>query len=105
MVVVAGGLGLQLAGCVSWRAAQLYQSGTAALDAGSTERALSDLERAALLQPRASEIQNHLGLAHLAAGDLEAAGAAFERAIQLDCDNAAARRNLTGVGKRRREEP
>lgn len=88
-------------GCTSWRAAQLYQSGTAALDAGRAQRALADLERAARLQPDASEIQNHLGLAQLAAGNRAAAREAFERAVELDCDNQAARRNLSGL----REEP
>lgn len=88
-------------GCASWRAAQLYQSGTAELDAGRVQRALSDLERAASLQPDASEIQNHLGLAELAAGHRAAAREAFERALELDCDNQAAHRNLA----RLREEP
>ena len=88
-------------GCASWRAAQLYHSGTAELDAGRLQRAISDLEEAARLQPAASEIQNHLGLAQLAAGDRAAAHAAFERALELDCDNQAARRNLL----RSQEEP
>lgn len=81
-------------GCATWQAARLYQSGTQALVRGDIERAVVDLERAAALEPQASEIHNHLGLARLAAGDERAARRAFARAVELDCDNAAARRNL-----------
>jgi Flp pilus assembly protein TadD len=87
-----------LVGCASWRAARLYQSGTAALDAGRIDVALAELGAAAELAPEASEVHNHLGLAQLAAGRPEAARASFERAVELDCDNAAARRNLAAVG-------
>ena len=90
-VVLAGLLGLS---CASWRAAQLYQGGTAALDAGEVQRAVADLEQASRLAPDASEIRNHLGLAYLAAGDKRAARDAFERAVALDCENGAAHRNL-----------
>ena len=76
------------------RAARLYHSGTAALDAGEPERAIADLERAASLAPQASEVQNHLGLAYAAAGRPGDAERAFRRALDLDCDNAAARENL-----------
>ena len=41
-------LALALAGCASYEAARLYKSGTAALDRGESERAISDLERAAV---------------------------------------------------------
>ena len=104
-VAIVSALGGILLGCTSWRAARLYQSGTAALDAGQVERAMSDLEHAARLQPSASEINNHLGLAHMAAGDRKAARVAFEHALELDCDNSAARRNLAGVAAGWREEP
>jgi Flp pilus assembly protein TadD len=82
------------AGCASWRAARLYQSGTAALDAGRIDVALSELGAAARLAPEASEVHNHLGIAQLAAGRPDAARASFERAVALDCGNLAARRNL-----------
>ena len=98
-------LAASLAGCASWQAARLYQSGTAALDAGRTERALADLGAAAQLHPEGSEIHNHLGLAQLAAGDEQAAKRSFERAVELDCDNEAARRNLSMFVARSREEP
>lgn len=81
-------------GCASLEGARLYRSGTRALDAGRTEHAIHDLERAAALVPHGSEIQNHLGLAYAAAGRRAAARAAFERAVDLDCDNLAARHNL-----------
>jgi Flp pilus assembly protein TadD len=83
-----------LAGCASLEAARLYRSGTAALDAGEAERAVADLERAGTLAPQASEVQNHLGLAYAAAGRPGDAERAFRRALELDCENAAARENL-----------
>jgi Flp pilus assembly protein TadD len=82
------------AGCASWRAARLYQGGTDALDRGAAAEAVVDLERAASLRPEASEIWNHLGLAYAAAGRSPEARRAFERAVALDCENAAARHNL-----------
>jgi len=94
--VVAAALAAALVclGCASYRGARLYQEGTAALDRGEIERAVSDLERAAALAPQASEVQNHLGLAYAAAGRDADALDAFRSAVALDCDNAAAARNL-----------
>lgn len=84
-------------GCASLQAARLYHDGTAALDRGDAPQAIATLERAAALQPGASEIQNHLGLAHLAVGDMAAAHGAFQRAVDLDCDNRAASSNLADL--------
>jgi Flp pilus assembly protein TadD len=92
--------GLGLGACAPLRAARLYDSGTEALDRGDLARAVEDLERAAALVPRASEVQNHLGLAYAAAGREDEALAAFERAVALDCGNRAARENLA-VARRR----
>ena len=91
---VLGLLVLSLSGCASFQAAQFYQSGTRALDRGDTEDAIRDLEAAEALAPEASEIQNHLGLAYRDAGRLGEARSAFARAVELDCDNDAAQRNL-----------
>ena len=85
------------AGCTTFRAARLYESGTRALDRGDTSAAIARLERAASLAPSASEIQNHLGLAYAAAGRDADALAAFERAVELDCGNEAAQQNLRGA--------
>ena len=82
-----------LTGCASWEGAQLYQRGTDALQRGDAS-AVADLERASQLVPQASEIQNHLGLAYEASGRDDDALAAFRRAVELDCDNAAAVANL-----------
>ena len=99
-------LGLALGGtpgCASYRAARLYQSGSGALERGESGRAIADLERAADLAPQASEVQNHLGLAYAAAGRNDEAAAAFRRAVELDCDNAAARENLAVAEARENE--
>ncbi len=82
-----------VSGC-AFRAARLYGSGTGALDRGDPGRAIAELEQAAALAPQASEIQNHLGLAYDAAGREAEARDAFERALELNCDNHAARENL-----------
>ena len=84
-------------GCAHFEAARFYRSGTQALDRGDTDTAIFELEQAAVRAPRASEIQNHLGLAYAAAGRNGAALAAFERAVELDCENAAAQENLAAA--------
>ena len=80
--------------CATLEGADLYARGTASLERGETDRAIADLERAADLVPEASEVQNHLGIAYQAAGRDRDALVAFERAVALDCDNAAAQANL-----------
>jgi len=91
---------IAISGCASHRAAMLYRDGTRELDAGRHEQARARLEEAARLAPDASQIQNHLGLALAAGGDHAAALAAFERAVELDCDNASASRNLEAARQR-----
>ena len=84
-------------GCASFQGAQLYQSGSEALDRGEHAVAIEHLEQAAELIPAASEVQNHLGLAYQAAGRGGDAHLAFERAVELDCTNEAAAQNLRAV--------
>ncbi len=84
-------------GCNTFQGAILYRDGTRALDAGDPIAAIAALEEAAVLAPQASEVQNHLGLAYLAAERRDDARGAFERAVALDCDNEAAQRNLRGM--------
>jgi Flp pilus assembly protein TadD len=93
-LAVAAVLGIAALGCASLEGARLYESGTRALEAGDSARAIAELERAAELVPHASEIQNHLGIAYLQSGRPDAAREAFERAVALDCSNAAAHDNL-----------
>ena len=81
-------------GCSAIEGARLYRDGTQALERGDAEQAVITLESAADRVPEASEVQNHLGLAYLAAGRRGDAQLAFERAVALDCDNRAARHNL-----------
>jgi Flp pilus assembly protein TadD len=90
-------------GCAALEAARLYARGTEALERGETARAIVELERAAALAPHASEIQNHLGIAYVAAGREADAVAAFRRAVELDCDNQAALVNLRRFEARDRE--
>ncbi len=79
------------------RGARHYAEGTRALGASDPARAVAELELAAELVPEASEIQNHLGLAYWSEGRPENARAAFERALELDCGNEAARLNLDNL--------
>ena len=81
----------------SFRAGRLYVSGTEALDRGEVGSAIEQLEAAVALVPAASEVHNHLGLAYWSAGNRERARAEFETAIELDCDNEAARTNLENL--------
>lgn len=62
--------------------------------AGLSVRAVAELEQAAALAPQSSEIQNHLGLAYADLGRDAEALDSFQRAVDLDCNNAAARANL-----------
>ena len=108
MLLVAVSVSLVALGCEStaWRAfsgARHYAAGNVALSLSDGDRAIAELEQAADLVPHASEIQNHLGLAYRSVGREEAARAAFEAALVLDCDNVAARANLEGLGGEERE--
>lgn len=85
---------LLVGGCNTFQGARLYREGTRALDRGDTAQAVASLEAAAQRVPRASEVHNHLGLAYQQAGRPDDARLAFEHALELDCDNAAARENL-----------
>ena len=73
--------------------ARLYSAGTRSLEAGDAAMAVVELSRAADLVPHASEIQNHLGMAHWTLGELDDAESAFDQALVLDCENEAARLN------------
>ena len=97
-------LGLLLAGCASYEAARLYARGSEALERGEVAAAMADLERAAVLVPEASEVHNHLGLAYARAGREAEAFREFERALELDCDNEAARHNLAAAPHRAARE-
>jgi Flp pilus assembly protein TadD len=108
VLVAAATLGVVpslLAGCTTYRAARLYTRGTEALEQGHTALAIETLEQAAALAPHASEIHNHLGLAYRSAGRHRKARAAFELAVELDCDNAAAASNLRAARKAEGEVP
>jgi tetratricopeptide (TPR) repeat protein len=79
------------------RGARHYAAGSEALERNQSDQAILELERAAALIPHASEIQNHLGLAYWSGGRRASALAAFERALDLDCENQAAEGNLVGL--------
>lgn len=93
----AAGLGCESSPGRAIRGARHYAAGTDALAEGEQERAVAELERAAEFVPAASEIRNHLGLAYWASGRETDARQAFEAAIDLDCDNVAARQNLESL--------
>jgi Flp pilus assembly protein TadD len=88
---------LALTACASFEAGRLYRSGSQALDRGDASRAVADLERAAALAPDASAVHNHLGIAYEETGRPEDALRAYRRAVELDCDNQAAQRNLESL--------
>jgi Flp pilus assembly protein TadD len=90
-------LAAALSACASIEAASLERSGLAALDRGDPAGAIADLERAAALAPGASAIQNHLGIAYEQAGRHDDALRAYQQAVELDCDNAAAQVNLDAL--------
>lgn len=92
--------GCQSDAAIAFRGARHYSAGNHALERGDAALAIEELRQAAALLPAASEVQNHLGLAHLARGDEGLAREAFERAIELDCDNQAARINLARTESR-----
>jgi Flp pilus assembly protein TadD len=81
-------------GCASLEGARLYRSGTRALERGDAVRAAADLEGAAARVPRVSEVHDRLGVAYAALGRREDAIREFRSAVRLDCENAAAARNL-----------
>jgi len=103
IIALCAVLGLAALGCASYQGARLYQSGTLALDRGDSARAIADLERATELVPEASEVRNHLGLAYASAGRDADALKAFQRAVDIDCENHAAVENLA-VAQRRQSE-
>ncbi len=92
-LLLAAGLAAA-SGCGTASGGLHYSRGTQALEAGDTAEAISHLERAAVLVPHASEVQNHLGIAYQAAGRPDDARRAYQRALDLDCDNGAAQQNL-----------
>lgn len=91
---------LLLLGCASYGGARHYVRGSEALDRGDPAAAIVELERAAELAPQASEVHNHLGIAYAAAGRHRDAMDAFQRAVALDCRNAAAAANLRAAEAR-----
>jgi Flp pilus assembly protein TadD len=81
-------------GCAGVEGARLHESGARALERGDTARAVADLEAAAERLPNVSEVRNRLGVAYAAAGRHEDAIREFRSAVELDCGNALAARNL-----------
>jgi Flp pilus assembly protein TadD len=91
---------LLLSGCATLEGYRHFRLGNVALERGDVMRAVAELELAARLAPERSEVHNHLGIAYAAAGRSRGALAAFERAVALDCDNAAAQANLAAARAR-----
>ncbi len=65
-------------------AAELVETGTAALDAGDAHLALALLRRASELEPDRKDVWNGLGLAHLRLNELDDAIAAFKKQIDIN---------------------
>ncbi len=92
--------GLLLSGCASVGATRAFHDGTVALERGESERAVAELERAAALVPDSSAVQNHLGIAYEASDRPDDARRAYERAVELSCENEAAQTNLRALRAR-----
>ncbi|HEY4740149.1 MAG TPA: DUF3857 domain-containing protein [Candidatus Acidoferrales bacterium] len=65
-------------------AAELVETGTAALDAGDAQRALALLRRASELEPNRKDVWSGLGLAHLRLNEYDDAIAAFRKQIEIN---------------------
>ena len=98
-------LGCETAPARAFRGARHYSAGSEALVLGENARAIAELERAVELVPGASEVRNHLGLAYWAEGRTDEARRAFEVALELDCENGAARQNLETLSRLEAGEP
>lgn len=103
LVSLIAGIGCESAPMRAFRGARHYAAGTEAIHSGDRIRAIEELEQAAVLVPHASEIQNNLGLAYWSEGRTQAARSAFETALELDCENRAARANLERLMSSRAE--
>jgi tetratricopeptide (TPR) repeat protein len=94
LIVSSFAMGCESSPMRTFRGARHYAAGTEALTQNDPDEAIAELEKAAVLIPHASEIQNHLGLAYWTDGRPQAAKIAFEMAVELDCENIAAQTNL-----------
>jgi Flp pilus assembly protein TadD len=72
----------------------LYDQGTAAIESGHFDRAVTSLGESVALKPDYAEGYNNLGIALASGGKLAEAIACWERALRLKPDFADARRNL-----------
>lgn len=86
-------LGLGIVGCTPPGPRALLR-GERLIEAGDYADAVVQLETAVRLLPAEARAYNHLGLAYHGAGRLDDAVAAYQRALLLDRDLAAARYNL-----------
>jgi tetratricopeptide (TPR) repeat protein len=65
-------------------AAELVETGTAALDAGDARLALALLSRASELEPTRKDVWSGVGLAHLRLNEYDGAIAAFKKQIEIN---------------------
>lgn len=77
--------------------AALHYLGLIAQQTGHSKEAVDLLERSIAINPRDPRTHNHLGQVHIALKDNGAAARCFERALDLDPDNADALNNLANV--------
>ena len=87
-------LGLFLAQGCAPSGPRSLQSGVRLLHQGDYARAIEKLKVASELLPQQAQVWNHLGLAYHGAGQPENAIFAYQKALELNRDLAAARFNL-----------
>src|SRR5207248_2363848 len=80
-------------------AGQLMGEARTSLESGQNDAAVGSLQKLVRLLPASPEAHHQLGLALLASGDRTAAGASFEKALELDPRYNPAREALQRAGQ------
>jgi len=75
-------------------AEEMYAQATALVENGETAEALAKLEELAAIHPDLAVVQNDLGVLYYQTGDMPAAARHYEKAVEIEPENAVFRKNL-----------